>query len=339
MAVKKFLRGILFFVNRNLLYQYLYNKEITKRAKMDFTDIYPLSKHIRVFSPFTTEINPSNDWYGHAKHFKKYLNLPQNYQFKFIIEHGTYPTEQVTEIELEADLPVFLTYSDYRVDVLKKYRDYAFSIGPFIHYVPNLYSKEKLVSEKKRLGKNLLIFPAHSINYLKLDYNRQWLIKKVKKIAMDFDSVRVCLYWRDIELGLHKYYTDLGFECITAGHILDPNFLPRLRSIIETADLTVSNDVGTYISYSVYLDKPHIIFHKLPKIKANKKWAEITDDYWSSKPYQEILKEFSKVSYKITSKQRQIVNQYYGGKNNIKTPKEFQKIVDFTEQIYQDNKS
>src|SRR3989338_6080314 len=117
---------------------------------MNLTDIYSLSKHIQVFSPFTYEINPANDWYGHANIFKKYLGLPQNYQFKFIIEHGTFPTEQVSEVELEPELSVFLTYSNYRVGILKRYSGHAFSIGPFIHYTPTFYSKEKIISEKKR---------------------------------------------------------------------------------------------------------------------------------------------------------------------------------------------
>lgn len=339
MAIKKYLRSVIFFINKNPLNRYLYNKEIEKRSHMTLTDIYNLSKPIQVFSPFTNEFNPSNDWYGHAKHFKKYLNLPQNYQFKFIIEHGTYPTEQVAEIELEADLPTFLTYSDYRVGVLKQHRNYAFSVGPFIHYVEGVFSKEKIALEKKRIGKNLLVFPSHSLSYIIQNYDNDWFIGKIKKLAKDFDNVRICLYWTDIQLGLHKYYLDLGFECVTAGHILDPNFLPRLKSIIEIADLTISNDIGTYVGYSVYLNKPHIIFHKFPKLQANKKWSEFNYIFWASKPYQKLLKEFTKVNYNITPAQRNLANKYYGGKSNIKTKEEFRKIISFTEQVYQNRKS
>lgn len=335
MPIKQKLRDLVFLVNKNPVSKYIYNHEVKKRANMNLSDIYPLSKHIQVFSPFTNELNPSNDWYGHAKHFKKFLNLPQNYQFKFIIEHGTYPTEQIANIELEADLPTFLTYSDYRVNILKQYRKYAFSVGPFIHYADSLFSKEKIVLEKKRLGKNIIIFPGHSLSYIIQNYDKHGLINEIKNLAKDFDSVRICLYWADIQLGLHKYYTELGYECITAGHILDPNFLPRLKSIIQIADLTISNDVGTQLGYSVYLDKPHIIFHKYPKLHANKKWSEISYDYWNSKAYQELLKEFTKISYKITPQQRKVANQYYGGKNNIKSKEELRKIVNFTEKIYQ----
>lgn len=339
MAVKKNLKKIIFLINKNSISKYLYKKEISLRSKMNLTDIYRLSKHIQVFSPFTNEINPANDWYGHANIFKKYLGLPQSYQFKFIIEHGTYPTEQVSEVELEPKLSTYLTYSNYRVGILKRYRDHAFSIGPFIHYAPAFYSKEKIISEKKRLGKNILVFPAHSLNYIIHKFDNNWFMQNVKKIAKDFDNIRICLYWADIQLGIHKYYQNLGFECITAGHILDPNFLPRLKTIIETSDLTISNDVGTHVGYSVYLDKPHIIFHKVPKIKGNKKWTNIQFDYWSSSPYQELLKEFTKVNYKITPAQRKVVNQYYGGKSNIKTRKELQKIVNFAEQVYQNSKA
>ena len=333
--LKRKLRDAIFFINKNPLSKFLYNGEISKRANLNLNQIIPLSKHIQLFSPFTNEIHPANDWYGHAKVFKKYLNLDRNYQFKFIIEHGSYTTEQISEAELEQDLPSFITSNEYRVKIFKKISDSSFSIGPYIHYAQNIYSREKIDAEKKRLGKNILIFPAHSLNFIIQDYDGKWFMNNVKKIAKDFQNIRICLYWADIQLGIHKYYENLGFECVSAGHILDPFFLPRLKTLIEISDLTISNDVGTHVGYCTYLNKKHIIFHKIPKIKTNKKWAEFTQEYWSSTPYQEILNEFSKTTNSITTKQREISNKYYGGKNDIKNPTEFKKIVDLTEKTYQ----
>src|SRR3989344_1711427 len=336
--LKKIIKDLVFTVNRNPVSSFIYEREISKRSKLPITDIYSLSKHIQVFSPFTKEINPANDWYGHAKNFKKYLSLPQNYQFKFIIEHGTYLNDKVAEVELEPNLPTFLTYSNFRVNVLKKYRDHAFSVGPFIHYASTLYSKEKINQEKKRLGKNILVFPAHSFSYIIHEYDKSWFINNIKNLTGDFKTVRICLFWADIQLGLHKYYERLGYECVTAGHILDPNFLPRLKTLIEISDLTISNDAGTHVSYCTYLNKPHIIFHKVPKVKGNKKWTKTSFDIWTAEPYKEILKEFSKISHRVTSIQRRVVDKYYGSKNNIKTPSELRKIVSFTEKIYQETK-
>ena len=219
---------------------------------------------------------------------------------------------------------------------MKKNKKHVFTIGPFIHYVDHYLSKDKILAEKKRLGKNILVFPAHSFSYIIVNYDSKWFRGKIKKISKDFDSVRICLFWADIELGLHKYYQDLGFECVTAGHILDPNFLPRLKSLIEIADLTVSNDIGTHTGYSIHMDTPNIVFFKKPSgLKAAKKWKNLQDEHWASKPYKELLDTFSQGSIKITPKQRELANLYFGGKDDIKSKKQFKEIVDFAEKLYQ----
>lgn len=335
MLAKKIIKKLLYTVNKNPISKFLYKKEIYNRSKLALSDIIPLSRNINMFTAFTEEIHPVNDWYGHARSFKNYMGLPQNYQFKFVNEHGVFLTEQVAETELETDLPSFVTYSSYRVNVLKKYKEHVFKIGPFIHYSPHFYSKEKIEAEKKRLGKNILIFHGHSLKSLIQNYNNNWFMKKVKKIAKDFDTIRVCMYWIDIQLGLHKYYQDLGLECVTAGHILDPFFIPRLKSMLEIADLTISNDAGTHVGYSIYMNKPHIILHKFPKLQASKHREELTFDLWSSKPYIDTIEAFSSTKFKITSNQLEVIKTYFGGKEDTKTKEEFKKIVAQTETIYQ----
>lgn len=333
MTARNFFKKALFVINRNPVSKMLYQNEIAKRAKIPLTDIVSLSKHIQLFSPYTDEISTPNDWYGHAKTFKKFLGLPETYQFKFIIEHGLHLVNKVLDNEFSSNLPSCLTHSKFRADIIEKHHKKAFITGPYIHYAQSFYSEEKINAEKKRLGKNIVVFPGHSISYLIASYDNDWLINKIKQVAKDFDSIRICLYWADIQLGLHKYYQDLGFECVTAGHVLDPLFLPRLKSIIEISDLTISNNPATHVSYSTYLNKPHIIFRKNPKIIASKKWVKSIRSVWASKPYQDILDGFSKVTFKITPKQRQIADKYFGI-NDIKTKSEFKKIVDLTEEIY-----
>lgn len=337
MATKKIVKKALFLINKNPLSKFAYNREIAKRARLPLTNLESLAKDINMFSPFTSEIHQPNDWYGHARFFKSYLGLPQNYQFKFIIEHGVYLTDQVSEAELETNFPTVLTSSDYRVKVYPKYNKKAFNIGPFIHYAPHFYSEEKITSEKKRLGKNILVFPGHSLKDLVGKYDNKWFISNIKKLAKSYDSVRFCLYWIDIQKGFHKFYQDLGFECVSAGHILDPNFVPRLKSLIEITDLTASNDASTHVGYCVYMNKPHIIFHKFPKLETSDKWRKLTLDFWSSKPYKETLEAFSSIRYKITPKQKEVVRRYFGSREDTKTKEEFKKLVKLTEEIYRQN--
>lgn len=337
MIIKKSIKKALYTFHKNPLSKLLFAREIQARSKLPITDIENLSKHINMFYPYTSELQPVNDWYGHATILKKFLGLPNSYQFKFIIEHGTYFSSQVADIELESNLPTFITYSPYRVKVLKKLRPYAFDIGPFIHYAPHYLTKQQLDSEKKRLGKTILFFPSHSLIGLTNEYDMAWSYKKIKAISKGFDTIRVCIYWKDVLLGKHNYYQSKGLECVTAGHILDPLFLPRVKSIIHTADLTVSNDASSPLSYCIYMNKPHIIFYQRPKMSGKKYFKKIMTEYWKSRPYNQVVKEFSKIQFSINSKQQKLMN-YYCGTNNVKSKRELLKIVEETEKIYQNTK-
>jgi len=335
--MKKLVKKIIYALNRNPISESLYKQEVAKRSKLPLIDIEALSKHIGMLSPFTSEIQPVNDWYGHATTLKKFLGFSNDYQFKFNLEHGTYLSEQIAEIELESNLPSFVTYSPYRVMVLKKISKNAYAIGPFIHYAPHYLSEQDLRIEKKRLGKTLLFFPSHSIVGSTEEYDMDNLYKKIKEISKNFDTIRVCVYWKDVLSGRHKYYQAKGFECVTAGHILDPQFLPRVKSIIHNSDLVISNDASSSLSYSIYMNKPHIIFYQRPEMKGESHFKEVMTDYWQSTAYNKVLKEFSKIQFTISKKQRELMN-YYCGTNSIKTKDELLKIVKETEKIYKKSK-
>lgn len=321
------IRNLLFGINNNPISRHWFKKEMEKRSKMKLTNITDLSKHVSMFSPYTNEFQKTNDWYGHASTFKKYLDLPNNYVFNCVIEHGMYFSDQVADIELESKLPFFLTYSPYRVNIFKnKYGLRAYAIGPFIRYSRNYLTKRQLRSEKKRLGKTILYFPSHSSMGITDNYNQETSIEKIKGISKGFDTIRICMYWKDVLSGKHLFYQNLGFECVTAGHILDPLFLPRLKSIIQTSDLTISNDASSPLSYSIYMNKPHIIFYQRPNIFKTNYYRTIMQSYWKSEPYKEIISEFSKIEFSITSKQRRLMN-IFCGLNSTKSKERLKNII------------
>lgn len=333
METKKFAKNLLFSLNRNPLYKILYHRNINKRARSPFTDILLLSKPIDMFAPYTNEIHSPNDWYGHAANLKKFLGLPKEYLFKFSLEHGLYLSDQVDKLDIEADLPTILTYSSYRMDILKKYRRYVFAIGPFIHYAESMLNKQEVEREHQKNGKTLLFFPAHSTPVIGINYDVKNLCRQIRKIGRGFDKIRVCIYWKDVLLGKHLYYLNQGFECVTAGHMLDPNFLPRLKSLILISDLTASNIISSQAGFCVYLNKPHILLKNKFDIKTNKEWTNRIREIFSSPGYIEVSDEFSKLNYKITKKQKELIKKYWGT-DNVKTKTQLLKIVKLSEKYY-----
>jgi len=337
MIFKRMIKSAVYKINENPLGKIVYKNSIAKRADLPLTDIAPLSRPISMFAPFTEEIHKPNDWYGHANNLKTYLGLPRSYQFKFIMEHGLYLNDQVEDLDIETDLPSMITYSTYRERILKKYRENVFSIGPFIHYAKSLLTEKEIIKEKMRLGKSVLFFPAHSTPVIGMEFDTAKLCRQIKKISKGFDNVRICLYWKDILLGRQRIYADFGFECVTAGHMLDPLFLPRLKSLILTSNFTASNIISSHVGFCVYLGKPHVVLEEKLNMKTTQFWKKRITDGFESEGYLEVLEEFTKLNYKISKKQTELMEKYWGT-DKVRTKAQLKRIIDISEKIYQNKK-
>ena len=309
--------------------------ESFKRKNLLFTDIDSLSQEIK---------RPYNDFIvgeqGFSRYrmdyiFKNYADLSENYKIHALLEHGIIFTDYVGGAFRNHEYLPSIVASNYRVNVLKKREDYlkAHAIGPFIHYANSLLDKDQLKLEKERLGHSLLVFPTHSIDGLVSSFDLQNFIDKINKISNDYDSVRICMYYKDVLLNKHIPYEKERFEIVTAGHFNDYNFLPRLKSIIETSSMTASNDIGTHIGYCLYLNKPHFLIQNDVKFydEGNSDYIDQDTRKYQSKSinyYEKIAQVFSEFDEKITSSQKDIVS-YLWGFDEVKTPIELKNM--FTE--------
>lgn len=306
-----------------------------KLEKLKFTEIYKLVEPILNLEKGVW----LEDLYFIGKTLKEYAGLPDDHAIKAFIEHAAQLSDYAKGgFKIDESLPS-IVISPFRVSVIESIsgNNGAYAVGPYIAYSKSALSDGELKAEKERLGKNLLVFPAHSIRGVKTVYDIDAFCKEIKKYAKNFDSVRICLYWKDILLGTAEIYKKYGFEIVTAGHFHDPMFMPRLKSIIETSTMTMSNKLGTYIGYCIYLNKPHfLVKSELDTemiLDEGKEFAE--HEYEISKKVQEKLKNkdidllkevFSKYEEVITEEQRDIVNKYWG-LTEIKSPKQLRKLL------------
>jgi predicted SAM-dependent methyltransferase len=210
----------------------------------------------------TSEIHGPNDYYGNASVLKRFVGFSQNYATRCVIEHGPfYPTIRWSE-DINAPLPVFLRSNRAACQILKaKTKKLVFAIGPVIAYADSHLDTAALAAEKKRLGKNLLIFPPHSTHHIKVRYDNAWLIEHASSMGKAYDSITVCLYWKDIHT--EAVYRAAGFECVTCGHIFDPFFLNRQKSFLTLADSVISYTWCSAIGYAVLLGKPLMVLPAL----------------------------------------------------------------------------
>jgi hypothetical protein len=343
-SVKKIILRIIpiFFLTLELIgigkvLRRLFNQIFIKpRSKLKVTDVQKLSRHIPLPLYFfiTPEINKSNDWYGNATVFKKYAGFDQDYVIKAVVEHSLSFSKIIFDQDLLCPYPSMITYRKERASEIEHISGKkTYSVGPYIHYASDFLSKSENIKEKKRLGKNLLVFPVHSSVGLKNDYNLRYFCDEIAKIAKNFDTVRVCLYWRDMLYGVDEIYRSYGYECVTAGDIFDPLFLPRLKSIINNATITMSNSVGTHLGYCILLNKPHFLIKQNIKILGDKDTISEMESKADQQSFYAIEKAFGKYTEVITKAQRKLIASKWGF-DQIKTPKELKEILKECEYLY-----
>ena len=170
----------------------------------------------------------------------------------------------------------------------------------------------------------------HSTHFTDISYDSKNFINILKSQQKLFDNVRVCLYWKDIQKGIDKVYRDGGFECVCCGHMFDIFFLSRLKSLLEIADATISNGVGSHIGYSVFMNKPHYFVpdeYLVNDIVGNE-GKEEKDMKQHSQNYKEIYYGFiDNNNYMITDSHKKIVDKFWGI-SNIRRPDSIRNILE-----------
>ena len=308
----------------------------TLRKNLKFTEIDALSQDLETDYNELIHGESGISRYAMNRILRDYAGMDEDFKIHAFFEHGIVIIDLVEEAFRVHEYLPSIVPSNYRYDLLKSQPNFkgAYTIGPFIHYANSLLSKEQIAEEKERLGRNLLVFPSHSIAGMYKQFDYEGFCNQIKEIAKDYDSVRVCTYYMDVRMKHHLPYEKEGFEVVTAGHFNDYNFLPRLKSIIQTSDMTMSNDIGTHLGYCIYLNKPHYLTQD--KIEFYRK--EDSDNeipYKMGKLVEEknrksenILKVkdlFSIYENKITQEQYDLIS-YLWGFDCIKTPDELKKI-------------
>lgn len=310
--------------------------ESERRKNLDFTDVEALSQKINI-RPYSSIIHGEHFFYrfGMDVTLKKYANIPLNNYIHAFLEHGIVLTDHIGgSFKSDEYLPT-IVLSKFRADVLGSQENSkeVYPIGPYIHYAKTILSEEKLKEEKEELGKTLLVMPSHSITNVHTNFDYKKFIENIHKVAKDYDTVRVCMFWGDVVLERHIPYLKEGFQVVTAGHANDYYFLPRLKSYIENSDMTMSNDIGSHLGYCVYLGKPHFLSRTdityditsknktlIRNIMEPRKKLEASDNFLR------ISELFSQYDTQISKDQYELIG-YLWGFDEVKTPKELNDLI------------
>lgn len=190
-----------------------------------------------------------------------------------------------------------------------------FILGPYIHYSNYYYKDEEQKTVKNKLGKTLLVFPSHSWHG---DMTRNsgpiYIDRLIKDYSNKFDTILACVYWNDFDALDIRLLQDNGFKLVSAGFTRDPNFCPRLKSIISLSDYVVGNDIGTNIGYCLYMGKQFELLDCPDRIIRNDPVFEANYQRFKEAFSKEPDAEFTPVQFE---KQRTLYQAFWGGDDYI----------------------
>ena len=291
-------------------------------------DILNISAEIPEDSYFPNEILNSNSYYGHSSIIKDFCGLDENYILKLSIQHGMYFGKTFFEPEAKT-FKNYLVWGDSVKSNLKQVIDNKMTtIGSPFFYSKNFLTNTQIKKEKNRLGKNILVFPAHSTHNSELKFDIDEFISSILQKYATTYKIRVCLYWKDCTQENLSIYEKYGIECVTAGHIFDPMFYPRLKSLLEVSDVTASNDIGSFLGYSIYMKKPHQIFKSKLSVLGDVGGfrSKVYNEFRQDVNYNKLYQLLSECDLEISKEIYDICDKYFGF-SNIKSSNVLKKII------------
>ena len=318
------------YADKNLVFEY--QKEINRRMLLPLQRIDDLSQPIedKWFANNTIDSQEAL-FYGAMQTLLDYCGLtcftmpPLNLgvQHGYVFEICNWEKSKLEKRNL--------VWSKKLVDMYHEHTSNQdiYAIGAPFFYAKSLLDESQLELEKKRLGRNLLAFPMHSQSHVDTNFDPNKFLNILKEERKRFETVRVCMYWKDILRGSHKLYLDAGFECVCNGHLYDPNFLRRQKTLFELADATISNGVGSHIGYSLYMGKPHWLIDDEYEYVNSKKGGD-ADDLTSvvhSDNFLSVKRAFlNNDDYKITTVQKKVIDSFWGI-SDILTKKQLRSLL------------
>lgn len=192
------------------------------------------------------------EMYGFGKELRKYCFLPSRFPLRIKSQHGIVLWNTPSLHELNSELPFMLVFSKRHQLAWKKISKKPCFIIPHPFY---LYRKRKKIQPRSdRTGS--VFFLSHSTFSKETDLDFVQIIDQLKSLPKEFKPITVCLHFVDILKNKHLLFEKADFECVTAGHMFNRNFISNFYDILTRFKYSLSNDVGSHTFYSIELGIP-----------------------------------------------------------------------------------
>lgn len=277
-------------------------------------------------------------FYGHLKSLVNYSGESFDNGLRLLlpnIEHGIAWVQRVPANVLQPYVHCTVSQGAYRTDAIHAARPWLphYKVGPYIHYAEPFYSQQAMQSLKKKFGRTLLVFPAHTYELSHVDIAKELFVDSIfDKFASDFDTIVVSAYWHDADDELFRYFENRGAKVVSSGMRDDCNFIRRLKTIISLSDKAIGNALGTNIGYCEYLGVPFEMF------KADSTNIDDVGNAYTNEETAELARATNDVTKACSqpgdrTEFSRIYKSYWGGSESIKTQEEIRCILDISREV------
>lgn len=286
----------------------------------------------------TNRLASESLFYGHLKALVEYAGLDYSDRYRLVfpnIEHGIGWLQRVPNNVNQPFVHCAIAQGGYRKKTICSLRRGMplYTVGPYIHYAAQYYSDSAIEEIKARLGRTLLVFPAHTYELSDVTYGKERFVDTVmQKWACSFDSVLVSAYWHDADDEVFSLFEKAGARVVSSGLREDPLFISRLKTLITLSDAVAGNALGTHIGYCDYLNKPFYMIDDDAAVIAD------TGNAFKSEEEGQLDEVFRIASdlYKAGGdgvRRLEFYRKYWGGSDAIKTPEEIRCMIGISEDV------
>ena len=273
-----------------------------------------------------------SEYYGIGYWLKKYAGYPVSLPIFLHGDHGPGISEILMEFELKSRFKKALYHNSLKIiDAESRKFKRAYVTGSaFVHY------RRINKIEKSKSPTGTICFPFHSILNVDVEFDWDTYMAELKALPSQFHPITICVYYIDIEKGLHLPLLENGFDVVTAGHRQNTKFVENFYEILRTKKYATSNAYGSHVPYSIEMGIP-FFYTGNGKIELNNKGntsvrlgKSSLHDYVHTKrvmdKYEEakiLFKDFTEI---ITDEQKEFANVVLA-LNDAISPKELNKIL------------
>ena len=256
------------------------------------TDIIKKEKELRQICAFKVEGKKDfSDHYGIGYWYKKYAGFPSHLPIRLHSDHAPSLQETLLPFDINSPYKKALFHNTLKVDdnnQKKRFKKVYIAGSAFVHY------RKMHAIKRSENPEGTLCFPMHPTAVVDVLIDYDAYMDELMQLPKKFHPFTVCLYYLDIEKGLHHKFLNRGFDVVTAGHMYDEIFPVRFYDFLKTKKYVTSNVYGSFTPYAIEMGIPFFFYGQTNNIKLNNKGDK------AAKMGLSTLEEYTKTGRKVS---------------------------------------